>query len=282
MKPLVDLKNIIAEKDFIQKQFSIVSEKNILFINPQLSSKDLYRVFLPYFSLSETCATAIHHISNYNPIERIIGGKETQIEDYMIEWANCIVFPFTTQPLVAGLYKRIRALNPMCKIVYLIDFNFYELLPTHPFYDIFKDETTLKYVEDNMFYSDIVIVSNKNLQIYLLKRWQDKVIPTKYKGLPTNMAIGFMPFVIDEAFMKANIDFTPEKLLLHKKEKEAKPSPKVQKRLDEAAKAAKRVTQKKVNKKNKAAKQHKLKSAQKNTIKKNSKHAAKHTSNRKK
>lgn len=278
MKTLADLKNVITHPEFLKNQFSVYNakgdyigkDKNILFINPQLCSKDLYRVFLPYFSLSETVGTAIHHISNYNPQERIMGGKETQLDDYMIDWANYIVFPFTTQPLVLALYNRIRARNLHCKIVYLIDFNFYELRPTHPFYSIFKDETTIKYVEDNMFYSDLVIVSNPNLVPYILTKWREEVIPKKYINEHTKMAISYQPFFTDIEFVLANVKFTPQKLSLHKKEIVLAPA--AQQRIDETTKAANTVKKNKINIKNKAAKKHSLKTAQ---IKKVSKHAAK-------
>lgn len=277
MKTLSDLKNVITDPRFLQKQFEIYKDKNILYVNPQLSGKDLYRVFLPYFALSETTGSAIHHISSYNPLQRLMGGKETQIDDYMIDWAHYIVFPFTTQPLVLALYKRIRQRNPHCKIIYLIDFNFYELRPAHPFYNIFKDETTIKYVEDNMFYADFVVVSNKNMQPYLLKKWSETIIPQKYIGQKCNMLVSYQPFFTDIGFVTANVDFTPEKLSLHKPVPE--PPLEVKQRIAQTQSAAKKVKQKKVNKKNKAAKKHELKKNEKNKlskiqVKKTHKHAA--------
>lgn len=259
MKTLSQLKQVITEDpSFLQKQFALYKDKNILYVNPQLSGKDLYRVFLPYFALSETFGSAIHHISNYNPMQRIIGGKETDIDDYMIDWAHYIFFPFTSQPLVAGLYKRIRQRNPYCKIVYTVDFNFYELRNTHPFYSIFADNTTIKYVEDNMFYADLVLVNNKNLQTYLLKKWGENVLPQKYKGQQCNMFLTYQPFFTDINFVSANIDdFVSEKLMHHKPL--PPPPPEVATKIEETGKAANKVVSKKQNIKNKNAKKHQLK-----------------------
>lgn len=218
MKSIIELTKAIGETSSYLQQFNEWKEKRILFINPQLSGKHLYKMLLPCFALnsSNTC-TAIQHISKYDPKWQLLGGKEVDISDDIIEWATHIVFPFTTQPLVAEIYSKIRNKNPICKIIYNVDLNFYELSPKHPYYEIFKEESVLSAVEDNMFFADITMVSNYYFRVYLQQKFPE-IIKERYANEYTNMGISVIPFFIDSEMVMENIEYVPSDLTQVKKE----------------------------------------------------------------
>ncbi len=222
MKAIIELNRAITDDQiFYNKQFAgaLPSKDNpdltnILFLNPQLSGKHLYKMFLPYFALAGNpkIKTAIQHISKFGNEAQWIGGKETQLTDEQITWASIIVFPFTSQPLVSEIYKRIRLINPYAKIIYQVDFNYYELSPKHLAYPIFTDPFILSEVENNAFYADVILTSNIELSRYLHEKFSDMVLVGKYKGKNSNVKIACQPLFVSEQLMLENIDYNPEAL----------------------------------------------------------------------
>jgi hypothetical protein len=214
MKAVLDLVTAISDSDNFERQFNLDGkEKNILFVNPQLSSRHLYKMIIPFFALrSEKVATAITAISKYDPEGQLLGGKEVELNDKMIEWSDFIVFPFTTQPLVSEIYEKIRSVNPDTKIIYQVDFNYYELSQKNPYKIIFEEPSVLNSVEDNIYFSDMVLVSNKVLQDYLLKKIQE-VIKEKYDDVIPNVQIGCMPIMMDTELFLGNVDYDAEQLI---------------------------------------------------------------------
>ena len=131
-------------EEFYDAQFEKFSDgKNILFLNPQLSGKQLYKTFLPYLGMyNAKIFTALSGVEKYNPREQLEKLKVT-ITSKQIIWADFIVIPFTSENLTRGennTYEAIRRINEQCKIVCNIDFNFYELSDLHPYKDIFTEE----------------------------------------------------------------------------------------------------------------------------------------------
>ncbi len=131
----------------------------------------------------------------------------------MIEWADFIVFPFTTQPLVQEIYEMIRAEKPEVRIVYSVDFNFYELSKSHPYSDIFEEEMVISDVEDNMFFADMVLTGNIELSKYLVEKF-NKLIPVKYAGLQSYMGIATIPTIIDVELVFKNVEYDIQKSVL--------------------------------------------------------------------
>lgn len=215
MKPILDLTRAISNSDYFVNQFTKMGdEKNILFINPQLSGKCLYKMILPFFSLySEKIATAISGLRKYDYETQLLGGDEIILDEQMIEWADFIVFPFTTQPLVAEYYEKIRNTNQECKIIFLIDFNFYNLRETHPYKKVFNEPMVLSAMEDNIWFADICLTSNALLVDYLVEKFQG-LGKTKYANTPSYLNIACMPYMIDTDIVLKNVEFDPMKPIL--------------------------------------------------------------------
>ena len=199
---------MITDQDYHRQQFDTWGkEKNILFISPQLSTNHLYTMLLPSRIMrSDDISTAITTISKFDPVGQLLGGKEVELTDEMIDWGEYFVFPFTTQPLVNSMYTRIRERNGEAKIVYSIDFNFYELSDKHPYKDIFDEPSVFNDVEDNIFFSDIALVSNMIFQKYLQHKFKE-LIKGKYLNIHTKMVVGCFPFMIDSSIMCENVDY---------------------------------------------------------------------------
>lgn len=246
MKTILELTRVIADINYHKQQFQTQgNEKNILFINPQLSGRHLYTMLLPsQIMRSPDVATAITTISKYDPIGQLLGGKEVELTDEMIDWAEYLVFPFTTQPLVSEIYTRIRDRNPDAKIVYSIDFNFYELSAKHPYKYIFNENTVMNDVEDNIFFADIALVSNTELQKYIVNKCRE-LIKNKYKGVSTRLSIGYFPYMIDTKIMFENVDYEIQDLLT------VKHIPTIEKELKKISEVAKAIKKKDIKKNDK-------------------------------
>ena len=214
MKDVLALTKAITDPTFYKEMFDEWGEeKNILFVSPQLSGKHLYKTLLPYFLMqSEEISTAITSLKRFDHRKQLLG-YEIDLTKNMIEWADFIVFPFTTQPLVQEIYEMIRAEKPEVRIVYSVDFNFYELSKSHPYSDIFEEEMVISDVEDNMFFADMVLTGNIELSKYLVEKF-NKLIPIKYAGLESYMGIATIPTMIDVELVFKNVDYDIQKSVL--------------------------------------------------------------------
>jgi hypothetical protein len=216
MKDLLSLKRAITDTEYYENMFDKWgTDKNILFVSPQLSGKHLYKSLLLFHCLPEktvngelAIATGITSLKPYDYRKQLIE-YEIELSDKQIFWADFIVFPFTTQPLSQDIYKRIRALNPNTKIMFSVDFNFYELSDRHPYKNIFSDEMILNQVEDNMYFSDVAVVDNLLLVNYLLNKFK-KLMEGKYQGVQGYMSLSCFPTMIDSEIVLKNVDYETE------------------------------------------------------------------------
>lgn len=216
MTDVLYLKKVITDDDAYEKMFSKWgSEKNILFVSPQLSGKHLYKSILPFLCLPDKkddgilrIATAVTSLKPYDYRKQLIE-YEIDLNDKHIIWADFIVFPFTTQPLSQDIYKKIRGIKPSVKIMYSVDFNFYELSEKHPYKNIFSDDIILSQVEDNMYFSDSVIVDNLMLFNYLHGKAKS-LIDGKYKDVQGYMNLSCMPVMMDSEIVLKNVDYEPQ------------------------------------------------------------------------
>ncbi len=245
MKDVISLTRAITDEKFYKEMFEEWGEdKNILFVSPQLSGKHLYKTLLPYFLMqSEEISTAITSLKRFDHRKQLLG-YEIDLNNAMIQWADFIVFPFTTQPLVEEIYNTIRANKPEIKIVYSIDFNFYELSKNHPYNDIFSEETVINDVEDNMFFADMVLTNNIELSKYLIEKFK-KIIPAKYEGVESYMGIATLPTMIDTDIVLKNIDYDiQESVSINAKPVEVAHTDTVQKVIDKVTDVAEAVKEK--------------------------------------
>lgn len=250
MKSILDLTKAINNEAYFNKQFSNWGEeKNILFVNPQLSGKCLYKIILPFFSIfNEKVATAISGISKYDYEGQILGGDEINISEEMIDWSDFIVFPFTTQPLVSEFYDKIRSIKPDVKIIFLIDFNFYVLSDLHPYKHIFDEPTALSATEDNIWFADICLTSNPELTHFMVNKFRDDLSKNKYSEHVSYLSFASMPYMIDTEIILKNIEFDPMKPVLFNPNEH---DPEIKKRINEVAEVAEEIKEADIADKNK-------------------------------
>lgn len=249
MKPILDLTKAISDSGYFNRQFgNWGDDKNILFVNPQLSGKCLYKMILPFFSMfNEKVATAISGLSRYDYEGQILGGDEIFLEEEMIEWSDFIVFPFTTQPLVTEFYSKIKKLKKHdTKIVFLVDFNFYELSKNHPYKRVFDEPSALSATEDNIWFSDICLTSNAELAGELVEKFK-LLGHTKYVDTESYLAIACMPYMIDTDIVLKNIEYDPIKPILVNPNEH---NPKTKKHIEDLAVIAEEIKDNNISEKN--------------------------------
>ncbi len=199
MKHVLALTRALTDEKYYKEMFNTWgTEKNILWVSPQLSGKHLYKCILPYFCLPDkkadmqTVATAITSLKKFDYRKQLLD-FQIDLNDDMIKWADYIIFPFTTQPLEQEIYSNIRRIkaeqNSRAMIIYSVDFNFYELSNKHPYKEIFNEPSVINDVEDNMFFSDMVLVDNTHLIDYLFDKLE-KQMKSRYSGVA-----GFIKYI---------------------------------------------------------------------------------------
>lgn len=227
MKSIIELNRAILDDEFYESQFEEYgTDKNILFLNPQLSGKQLYKSILPFFYLhSENTYVAITNINKYDPIKQLTD-IQINISAKEIMWADFIVIPFTAVDLSRGadsLYTMIRQINSKCKIAYCLDVNFYELPKKHPFASHINSDAVAN-IESNIWNADICIVNNLAFRDYLMQKL-NQLLETTYKGIRTTVSITCIPFLIDSKIVTENVDYdvvNPEPVTPHSEETKSK------------------------------------------------------------
>ena len=212
MKEVMDIFKESRNPDFIDGQISEVHwNKNVLFVNPQLSGRHFYKYILPYILMFEydVWGTAITSMDKYKP-NKEYEFVEVPINSRQILWADYIVVPFTYQNL-SGLYEKVREINPEIKIVFNVDFNYYLLPKKHPLYDDFKDDKIKNIIEDNIFYSDITLVSNSKLSEYIIDKFKNELKESRYKNEESNVEIGTFPLLLEEQLIMENVELESPK-----------------------------------------------------------------------
>jgi glycosyltransferase involved in cell wall biosynthesis len=207
MKQLLDLYHESQDPQFIDSQFNEVHEnKNVLFVNPQLNGRNFYRYILPYIVMYEVGAwgTATTPLDKYKP-NKEYELIEVGLTSRQILWADFIVFPFVNQPL-ADLYKQVRLINPDISIVFNIDFNYYVLSKNHPLHETFSTPESIDIIEDNVFYSDLTLLTNPQLSEFMLNKFSNELMKEKYKDQESNLQIGVFPMFIDEEVIFENME----------------------------------------------------------------------------
>ena len=206
MKSIADVCITLQDKEFYDNQFKEIHwNKNVLFINPQLSGRHFYKYLLPYVTMYEfsAWATAVTSIDKYKPNKEYESIK-IPLHSVEILWADYIVFPFGFDDLTES-YKNLRKINPNVVIVYNVDFNFYELPKNHPIFKDFTDRKAIENIETNIFNSDLTFTTNSKLTDFLLEKFKE-LQETKFKGQESYVSIGTLPLFIDEEIVLENCD----------------------------------------------------------------------------
>lgn len=222
MKLISDLNIAINKQSFYEDQFKGLAKKHILFMTCQLSKKDLYTKILPFINMYDVndTITALIGINKYNPEDQL-----TEIDLFFnnitdIMWADVIVIPFTTKPL-KPFYDKVREVNPGVKIVFWVDFNYYELPPTHPYKKIFTTEA-IETVEDNIWMADMCKVSSVALHRYLSHKLANEVAKNRLKNVPSTVEIQCQPILIDINSFLENVDYDPQQPIANNQKKKGR------------------------------------------------------------
>lgn len=191
-------------EDYFKQTLIKTDKPKVLFIKPQLISKDFYRFLMPYFTMrmDQTAVTAITELGQFESKHN--ADVKMPITESQIRWADTIVFPFTTQP-IKQVFDTIKEINPGAHTVFNLDFNFYELSQHHPLYKTFEPKAVKKNIEENLLYADTIMVSNSMLIEYL-----EKKIPEINTIGKKDFDIICVPYLLDFGLAQSNIDFTKE------------------------------------------------------------------------
>lgn len=155
---------------------------------------------------SET-TTAMINLDKYSPEEQL-----TDINLYFKEisdliWADFIVFPFTINKL-SVFFQKIKEINPQCKIIFWVDYNFYEL-PENNYLKKHFTEEAINNIEENIWSSDICRVTQQGFHHYLTNKLQALAV-TKYKGIHSDVVLDIQPILINPEIVLENVDYNPQ------------------------------------------------------------------------
>ena len=166
---------------------------------------------MPTDQWSGSAATAITSLGKYNPFEQIVGLGEGVLYNYQITWADFIVFPFTTDDLSKDnyWYQAIREIKPSCKIVFSVDYDFYNLPDGHKMKELFSHPQMVKNVEKNMLFADLVFTTNYHLSEFLVHR-VNHLVTNEYKSALDSdklhlSAVKTIGYNIDRSIVTENI-----------------------------------------------------------------------------
>jgi glycosyltransferase involved in cell wall biosynthesis len=214
MKEILDVfKELKSDNGFLENQFSQIHwNKNVLFVNPQLNGRHFYKYILPYIVMYEFDAwsTALTSMDKYKPNKEYESVK-IKLNSKQILWADYIVLPFTCDNLKEA-YESIRNINPDINIVFNVDFNYYQIGKQHPLYDKFTTEENVSNIEDNIFYSDLTLVTNGKLATFLTNKFATELNDIKYKDIYSGVQIGTIPLLIDDTLILENIELDSPKV----------------------------------------------------------------------
>lgn len=166
----------IEYEKLFPEYFNFGSNKiKVLFISPRMDEAGWYQQILPaiYFSKKGKYITSC--ITNISKSKQELDSTTNKfiVPKILIKSANIIVFPFVHQDLEMP-YKAIRAINPKAKIVYTVDYNFYNVPEKHNQKKVLSDENIILCIEKNIYYSDKVFVPNMNIIDMLSEKLQNK------------------------------------------------------------------------------------------------------------
>jgi len=200
-------KNLQVKKDekidyakLFPEFFNFNSQKaKILFISPRLDENGYYQHILPALYLSKKGKYVSSCITNINKSKQELDCTTAKfiIPKMLIQQADIVVFPFVNQDLEPA-YRAIRGINPKAKIIYTIDYDFYNVPSNHSRKQLFTKDEDLLVIEKNIYYSDKTIVPNFELLTTFNKKMNNKfehqkslsfekipfyITPENYKGI---------------------------------------------------------------------------------------------------
>ena len=197
MKIVSDLYKNVKNTSFYRKQFTeTLGNKNVLFLDPIMTTFDWYTCLIPYNALEETdhVSTAITGLYRFSELD---DKPQTILTNMEILWADVIVVPFTLEKFYGDgeLFDLIKKVKSNIKIIFTVEFDFYDLrkdhflLMEHPE----KKDEIIERLEQNCKGADRILVLNDKLKEKL-----------QLKGFES---VKTLPIFYAEDVLKENIDF---------------------------------------------------------------------------
>lgn len=165
--------DFLMEPNHQAQQYLLQSDLNVLFINPEATGANFYKIFVPFWVLkkAQPLSTAITGWTKFNPVKRFKNDSKTPIRSRQIVWADTIVIPFTNQPL-KDFMEASRIVNPNTRILFHVDFDFIDIPEDHPLKEAF-DTDSINNVIQNIMSCDTTVVSNPKLASHLITRLKE-------------------------------------------------------------------------------------------------------------
>jgi glycosyltransferase involved in cell wall biosynthesis len=171
MKNFIAYINTIASNPIIPKK----AKYTTTILMPELDTTEgIYRSVLPAYVINgadKDLRMLIVGLSAKMNISH--NSKDFHIDKKLIAETDHFVFPFVSYPLQPAI-DDIRALKPSVKFSYYIDANFYLMPEAYPFSKEYKLAKMIENIENNIKAVDRVIVTNKALMDYILKKLAER------------------------------------------------------------------------------------------------------------
>lgn len=148
-------------------------QPNILFMSPMLNKQGLYRMIFPSLELNANgnFNCIITNIIPEDPTKSI-DNFNVPVKPELIQWADYVVFPTTTQRL-NRIMADIKKLNPNVKVFMDVDRNYHKINPNNYLFSRYKPY--MRQIEDNMLYADAVLFPDRMVEMYYQTLLQNKI-----------------------------------------------------------------------------------------------------------
>jgi glycosyltransferase involved in cell wall biosynthesis len=114
----------------------------------------------------------------FNPT-KLMNDHSISLTTKKITWADLIIFPQTHQDLLP-VYREIKAINPLCKSAFILEYDYLSIDETHPYYNVLAPKAVKETLRNNILAADKVLTPNHNM----IEKFK-KVIERDYRFMPT-------------------------------------------------------------------------------------------------
>lgn len=135
----------------------------ILFVSPRMDETGVYNHIIPALYLVENGKYSTSCITNIEKSKQELDSSISgyTIPEHLVKRANIIVLPFLDEDL-SGVYRALRGINENVRIIYTVDYNFYNVPRNHEKYETFRSKEAIEAVEMNMIYADKVFLPDQS------------------------------------------------------------------------------------------------------------------------
>lgn len=153
----------------------------IMFVQPCLNRFELFTMITPALVLNGNSQQIACMVTGMSKDLKELSTYTERISFHIddIKLAHIIVLPFSDEDLTMAvpsvdnpeglsLYQQIRKHNPIAKIIYTVDFNFYDVPPSH--YQYKHLQKSIPNIENNIKYADYILCGNAELPEYIMNR----------------------------------------------------------------------------------------------------------------